>query len=163
MEIERKFLINSLPENLTDYRCLAIEQAYLCTDPTIRIRRENDSYYMTYKGKGLMAREEYNLPLNQTAYEHLLVKADNTIISKKRYLIPIAEPDFKKSYTPPAEPLNLKIELDIFNPPFAPLMIAEVEFPSEEMANAFIPPAWLGEDVTSNPMYHNSNLSMKKS
>ena len=38
---------------------------------------------------------------------------------------------------------------------------AAVEFPDEEMANAFIPPAWLGEDVTNNREYHNSNLSKK--
>ncbi len=39
MEIERKFLIKELPENLSSYKCLVIEQAYLCTEPVIRIRR----------------------------------------------------------------------------------------------------------------------------
>ncbi len=162
MEIERKFLIEKLPDDLSSYNCLMIEQAYLCTAPVIRVRREDETYYMTYKGKGLMAREEYNLPLNKNAYDHLLSKADGNIISKKRYLIPIVKPVFASGYTPPSEVLNLNIELDIFEPPFAPLIIAEVEFPDEEMANAFIPPAWLGEDVTSNPEYHNSNLSQKK-
>ena len=162
MEIERKFLIKKLPDDLEAYRCLTIEQAYLCTDPTIRIRRENDSYYMTYKGKGLLSHEEHNLPLNQNAYEHLLPKADGNIISKKRYLLPIEHPDFEEGYTCPVPQPELKVELDIFEPPFAPLMIAEVEFPDEEMAKAFLPPAWLGEDVTCNPEYHNSNLSAKK-
>lgn len=161
MEIERKFLIEKLPADISSCRCLLIEQAYLCTDPVIRIRREDQNYYLTYKGKGLLAREEYNLPLNEQAYLHLLDKADGNIISKKRYLIPIMEPAFASGYDMPASPLNLKIELDIFEKPFAPLMIAEVEFPDEEMANAFIPPAWLGEDVTNNPEYHNSNLSKK--
>lgn len=161
MEIERKFKIEKLPADISSCRCLFIEQAYLCTDPVIRIRRQDTEYYLTYKGKGLMAREEYNLPLNKAAYDHLLEKADGNIISKKRYLIPIMEPVFASGYELPREAANLKIELDIFEPPFAPLVIAEVEFPDEEMANAFIPPAWLGEDVTNNPEYHNSNLSKK--
>lgn len=161
MEIERKFLIEKLPADLTRYKCLLIEQAYLCTSPVIRIRREDDSYYLTYKGKGLMAREEYNLPLNKDAYEHLLAKADGNIISKKRYLIPVTKPIFANGYNFSGKTADLKIELDIFDSPFAPLIIAEVEFPDEKMANAFIPPAWLGEDVTNNPEYHNSSLSQK--
>ena len=161
MEIERKFLIKKMPEDLTRYQHLLIEQAYLCTAPVIRIRREDENYYLTYKGKGLMAREEYNLPLNRDAYEHLLAKADGSIISKKRYLIPIKNPVFASGYSLSALETGLTVELDIFEPPFAPLIIAEVEFPDEEMANAFIPPAWLGEDVTENPEYHNSSLSKK--
>ncbi len=162
MEIERKFLVEKLPSGLSSYESLMIEQAYLCTDPVIRIRRENENYYMTYKSRGLMTREEYNLPLNAAAYEHLLDKADGNIISKKRYLIPIAKPVFASSFALPASLPELKIELDVFEPPFAPLVIAEVEFPDEETANAFIPPAWLGEDVTNSPKYHNSYLSEMK-
>jgi len=159
MEIERKFLITRLPADLSSYRHLVIQQAYLNTDPVLRIRRQDNDYYLTYKGKGLMAREEYNLPLNEQAYYHLLDKADGIIISKKRYLIPIVEPAFADGYTVPVKPIDLKIELDIFDPPLAPLIIAEVEFPDEETANAFLPPPWLGKDVTNDPKYHNSNLS----
>jgi len=166
MEIERKFLVRYLPFDLNSYQCLLIEQAYLCTDPVIRIRRQDDEYYLTYKGNGLMAREEHNLPLNEHAYRHLLTKADGNVISKKRYLIPIEEPAFADGF--PADGLagsakraSLKIELDIFEAPFSPLMIAEVEFPDVEMANAFIPPKWLGEDVTDRIEYHNSTLSQK--
>lgn len=147
MEIERKFTVKRLPENLSGYPYHVIEQAYLNTDPVIRVRRQDGDYYMTYKGKGLMAREEYNLPLNRLSYEHLKEKADGNIISKKRYLIPCAP------YT---------IELDIFEAPFAPLIIAEVEFPSVEEALAFVPPDWFGEDVTNDPAYHNSNMSRQK-
>ena len=60
MEIERKFTIRQLPEHLEQYDCRIIEQGYLCTDPVVRIRRDNDAYYLTYKGRGLMTREEYN-------------------------------------------------------------------------------------------------------
>lgn len=162
MEIERKFTIKELPANLENQTCLIIEQAYLNTDPVIRIRRQNDEYYLTYKGKGLLAREEYNLPLNKEAYEHLRTKADGNIISKKRYLFPIDTPEFKEGYLPPADMPILTIELDVFEAPFAPLVIAEVEFPDEDMANAFIAPSWFAEDVTFNKEYHNSNLSLKK-
>lgn len=163
MEIERKFLVRELPRDLTRCQCLLIQQAYLCTDPVVRIRRQDGEYYLTCKGKGLMVREEYNHPLNQAAYEHLLAKADGNIISKKRYLLPIHNPSFGNGYDySAAEPCQLKIELDIFDPPFAPLVLAEVEFPCEEMARAFLPPAWLGEDVTNDRRYHNSNMSMQK-
>lgn len=148
MEIERKFTIKSLPENLSSYPCHLIEQAYLNTDPVIRVRREDDTFYLTYKGKGLLAREEYNLPLNEQAYYHLLEKADGVIISKKRYVIPI-------------EDTSLCVELDIFEKPFAPLIIAEVEFPDKETAEAFVPLDWFSQDVTNDPAYHNSNLSRR--
>ena len=84
MEIERKFTITGLPDDLEQHTCLIIEQAYLNTDPVLRIRRQNDDYYLTYKGKGLLAREEYNLPLNKEAYEHLRTKADGNIISERK-------------------------------------------------------------------------------
>lgn len=161
MEIERKFTIKKLPENLDSFECLLIQQAYLNTDPVIRIRRENEAYYLTYKGKGLLAREEYNLPLNREAYTHLLTKADGNIISKKRYLLPVPSPRFAESFQPGDVLPSLTIELDVFEPPFSPLIIAEIEFPSEEMAHAFLPPDWFLEDVTYDSQYHNSTLSKK--
>ena len=148
MEIERKFLITELPENLTQYNCRRIEQGYLCTAPVVRIRRQDEEYYLTYKSKGMMVREEYNLPLTAEAYAHLREKTDVNLISKQRYLIPLNE--------------TLTAELDIFDAPFAPLMLAEVEFSSEEEANSFVPPAWFGEDVTFSGKYHNSYLSCLK-
>ena len=162
MEIERKYTIKELPVNLDSYESHHIEQAYLNTDPVIRIRKEDEEYYLTYKGKGLLAREEYNLPLNAASYYHLRKKADGNIISKTRYLIPLEKPEF--SVTLSAEELNvpLKVELDIFDAPFENLVIAEVEFPNEEMAAAFCPVDWFLKDVTTDPAYHNSNLSRKK-
>lgn len=158
MEIERKYLLKKLPEYLDSYPYHIIEQAYLNTSPVIRVRQQDDSYYLTYKGGGLMAREEYNLPLDADSYQHLLKKADGNVISKKRYLIPLKNPQFTSDFVPLSTP-ELVIELDIFAEPFAPLIMAEVEFSSIEMANAFIPPEWFGEDVTMNPKYHNSNMS----
>ena len=147
MEIERKYLVNHVPAAYMEFPCHAIEQAYLCTSPVVRIRREDDSYYLTYKGKGLLSREEYNLALNKEAYEHLLTKADGIILTKKRYMIPVPGSD------------HLTIELDVFEGHYHGLILAEVEFASEEEAKAFNPPAWFGEDVTFSGEYHNSRLS----
>ncbi len=146
MEIERKYLIRRLPENLSQYQCKKIAQGYICTNPVVRIRKSDDEYYLTYKGKGLMAREEYNLPLTQEGYEHMLPKIDGRLIEKSRYLIPL---DGK-----------LTAELDIFEGDLAPLIIVEVEFDSLDAANSFIPPEWFGEDVTESCKYHNSNLAL---
>lgn len=159
MEIERKFTVKNLPDQLSQYTCHIIEQAYLNTDPVVRIRRQDDDYYMTYKGEGLMAREEYNLPLNERSYYHLRKKADGNIISKRRYVIPIGQPTFASEYSGNVDQISLCVELDIFEKPFAPLVIAEVEFPSEDMANAFVPLDWFDQDVTGDPAYHNSHLS----
>lgn len=74
MEIERKFLIRQLPEHPEQYPCLQIEQGYLCTNPVVRIRKQDDSYFLTYKSGGLMTREEYNLPLTAESYAHLRKK-----------------------------------------------------------------------------------------
>ena len=145
MEIERKFLIKKLPDNLTSYKARKIEQAYLCTDPVVRVRRDNDDYYLTYKSKGMIVREEYNLPLTKEAYGHLLAKADGNIITKTRDEIP--------------EKDDLTIELDVFEGKFDGLLLAEVEFASEEEALRYIPPEWFGEDVSNSTKYHNSTLS----
>lgn len=147
MEIERKFLIekDNLPKDLNRYPCLHMEQGYLCTSPVVRIRRQNEEYYLTYKSKGLLAREEYNLPLTREAYEHLKPKTDGILISKDRYVIPTEN--------------GLHIELDIFHDKYEGLFLAEVEFSSEEEALAYVPPAWFGEDVTYSAKYHNSTLS----
>ena len=73
MEIERKFLVTTPPENYEFFPCHEIEQAYLCTEPVIRVRKEDDTCYLTYKSKGLLAREEYNLPLTKEAYALSLI------------------------------------------------------------------------------------------
>ncbi|WP_461813023.1 CYTH domain-containing protein [Faecalimonas sp.] len=147
MEIERKYLINHLPENLSSYPHRIIEQGYLSTDPVIRIRKDGEKYELTYKSKGLMIREEHTLPLTPLSYEHLKSKIDGFLITKERYNIPYDN--------------HLTIELDYFLGDFSPLILAEVEFPDETSANAFIPPNWFGKDVTFSPAYQNSSLSQK--
>lgn len=145
MEIERKYLLKQLPSNLDSYASKKIAQGYLCTSPVVRVRRSNDNYYMTYKGAGLMVREEYNLPLTKEAYDHLVQKIDGRLIEKTRYLIPLDG--------------GLTAELDVFEGDLAPLTLVEVEFDSVDAANEFTAPDWFGEDVTESGKYHNSYLS----
>ena len=82
MEIERKFTLKSLPDNLESYPSHHIEQVYLNYNPVVRARKQDDEYYLTYKGSGMMARDESNLPLNEASYYHLREKADGSVISK---------------------------------------------------------------------------------
>lgn len=144
MEIERKYLISRPPDHYETFPHKEIEQGYLSAEPVVRIRKSGNEYTLTYKGAGLMVREEYNLPLTRESYEHLRRKTDGILIHKKRYNIPYQ---------------NYTIELDLFLDELAPLMLAEVEFPTEVEANAFTAPDWFGEDVTFSAKYHNSTLS----
>lgn len=153
MEIERKYLIRQLPKDLNDYPHRTIEQGYLSTNPVVRVRKDGDSFYLTYKGTGMMIREEYNLPLTEESYKHLLTKADGNIITKERYCIPIT------SIHTDGTTQQHTIELDLFFGVFEGMQLAEVEFDSEENANTFCPPDWFAEDVTFSHEYHNSYLS----
>lgn len=147
MEIERKFLIdkNNLPVDLSKYPYNDLEQAYLITNPVLRIRKKNNCCILTYKGQGLMKREESEFPLPQEAYNKLLSKTEGNIITKTRYKIP--------------EKDNLTIELDIFHGLFEGLYLAEVEFPDERSAQCYLPPSWFGREVTEELTFHNSTLS----
>lgn len=151
MEIERKFTIKRLPDNLDSFDFHLIEQAYLTNRPTIRVRREDDTYYMTYKGAGVsdtsLSHEEYNLPLTKETYETLKSKTDGCVLTKKRILIPYE---------------NHTIELDIFDEPFKPLIIAEVEFDSLEDADSFSAPDWFDTEVTGQREYTNAYLCLEK-
>ena len=142
MEIERKFLIKELPD-LGKYDYVEIEQGYLCTHPVVRIRKKSDKYILTYKGSGLLAHEEIEAELTEDAYNHLAEKIDGYLITKRRYLIPL------DPYT---------IELDVFAGHMDGLIMAEVEFPTVEEADAFTAPDWFGDDVTNDRRYHNSEM-----
>ena len=145
IEIERKFLVKEIPSNLDKYERIDMTQGYLNTNPVVRIRKENDDYVLTYKGSGLLSRSEYNLPLNEESFNHMIKKCDGIIISKSRYKIPLEN--------------GLIAELDIFKGDLDSLKLVEVEFGSVEEANNFIPPEWFGEDVTTDGRYHNSYIS----
>ncbi len=147
-EIERKWMIKELPGDLSNYKCIEMEQAYLNISPTVRIRRENDEYFLTYKGKGDgISHSEYNLPLTKEAFDHMLPKADGIIIRKKRYVIPLEG--------------GLKAELDIFGEPYEGLRIVEVEFGSVEEAEGFTGPDWFGQDVSMDERFKNARMAVE--
>lgn len=143
MEIERKFLIKNLPKQLESYPSKKLEQGYISISPVIRIRKSDNSYILTIKGKGLIAREEHELMIDQAQYKNLSTKLAFPTISKERFLIPFED------YT---------IELDIFHGHLDGLILAEVEFTSMDEANAFKGPEWFGQDVSLDTRYHNSRL-----
>lgn len=165
MEIERKFLLKDLPAALDMYTHEEIEQGYLCVNPVVRVRRQGENYYLTYKGSGMLAREEYNLPLTKEAYEHLVEKADGYVIKKTRYLIGIEEltcwntPHEPKCYAHADVGDGRVIELDIFHESMDGLILAEIEFSSKEQAEAFKLPDCFLADVTYDEHYHNSYMS----
>lgn len=150
MEIERKFKINKLPDNLEQYEKKEIIQGYLCTQPVVRIRKSNENYILTYKNKSnfnqehAVINEEVELPLTKDAFEHLLSKVDFGVIKKTRYLIPLSQEHIA--------------EFDVFHGKLSGLMFVEVEFPSEKDAIDFIKPDWFGEDVSKDKRYRNSYL-----
>lgn len=166
MEIEKKYLVKKLPENLEQYEKSELEQCYLCTGPVIRIRKSDDDYILTYKSRegetptkaetaappsaarrdeeALNVCQEIEAPLNREAYEHLRAKADGLCIVKTRYRIPCGK---------------YRIELDVFHGEYEGFYLAEVEFPTVAEGLAFTPPAWFGEDVSGDPRYTNSYLS----
>lgn len=154
MEIERKYLVKRLPENLSKYTAKEITQGYLVTEPVVRVRRDGEEYYLTYKGKGLVAREEANLPLTKQAFEQMLPNSQGIIIDKTRYLIPLKEGGSDKIHS------GTLAELDLFHGVYEGLQLVEVEFDSLEQANAFVEPDWFGEDVTETAGYQNSRLAL---
>ena len=147
MEIERKYLVAKLPDQLETYPCRLLEQGYLNTNPVVRIRRDNEKYELTYKSAGLMSRQEYNLPLDRESYHHLLGKIDGRLIKKKRYVIPLSS--------------GLTAELDIFEGLFDGLVMGEVEFPDEETAKRYTLPDSFAvkKEVTYDTHFHNSTMS----
>lgn len=147
MEIERKFLVHKVPEQLEQYEKSHIEQGYLTTNPVVRIRRMDDQYYLTYKSSGMMERQEAEFPLTKEAYEILKTKVEGRIITKNRYRIPY------EIWT---------IELDCFLGELEGMVLAEVEFSSTEEAKEFLIPDWFKKEVTFEKQYHNSYLSEAK-
>ena len=143
MEIERKFIVSSLPGPLATYPKKEILQGYVSTSPVIRVRKSNEDYYLTCKGKGLLSREEFEISITPSEFEHLSGKLDYYLIHKTRHLIPYGD---------------LTIELDIFKDRLEGLIMAEVEFPSLEAAHGFTVPDWFDKEVTEDARYQNNTL-----
>ena len=155
LEIERKWLVKDeiLKKqdsiHLEDFDYRDISQGYLCAVPVIRIRKSikksGESHYMlSYKGRGLLEREEYNLPLTEEAYRLLKGKIEGRIIVKRRYLLPYGEH---------------RIEWDVFKGDLTGLMYAEVEFSSTPEAEEFKAPEWFSRELTEEAGHSNADLA----
>lgn len=156
MEIEKKYLVRRMPEDLEQYGKWEIEQSYLCKCPAIRIRRKNEEYLLTYKNRpdqtapdgtpSLCIAQEVEVPLTKESFEHLRKKADGICIVKTRYRIPYQDH---------------VIELDLFHADYEGFCLAEVEFGSVREAEDFVAPEWLGADVSGDYHYTNSYMAHK--
>lgn len=153
MEIERKFLVKSIPENPKQYPHSELEQGYLATKgTTVRIRRDGDRYLLTIKKKtkdlgpeaDALARIEIEEEIGEDLYRRLSVYTETPMLRKTRYRIPYG------AYT---------IELDIYHGVLEGLATAEIEFPTVEEALTAIIPDWFGEDVSADRRYKNSHLA----
>jgi len=147
MEIEKKYLVEALPEQLNQYRKSEIEQIYISTEPVIRLRKTDTERTLTIKGSGLLSREEYELAITHEQYEKLAAKIEKgtSAIEKTRYYIPLDG--------------ALTAELDVYQGFLSGLLIVEVEFDTVDAAKNFTPPKWFGVDVTEKSEYKNAVLT----
>lgn len=148
MEIERKFLVKEqLWEAIEKPSPSRIVQAYIVNsaEKTVRIRIKGTKGYLTIKGptQGISRSEfEYEIPLKDA--DELISTFAEKVIEKFRYEI-----SFK----------NHLWEVDIFTGKLEGLYLAEIELSSEE--EHFELPEWVGEEVSTDPNYYNSNLINK--
>jgi CYTH domain-containing protein len=147
-EIERKFLVKRLPDNLKQSRCSIIEQGYLATEPgrQVRLRKTGSSASLTFKvGRG-SHREEREIKLSLKQFAALWPGTAGRRLRKLRYEIPWE---------------NVLIELDIYRGRHAGLVVAEVEFPNRASCRRFKAPWWFGREVTGEKRYSNVRLALK--
>ena len=148
MEIERKFLVKEqLWEAIEKPSPSRIVQAYIVNsaEKTVRIRIKGTKGFLTIKGptQGISRSEfEYEIPLKDA--DELISTFAEKVIEKFRYEI-----SFK----------NHLWEVDVFTGKLDGLYLAEIELNSED--EHFELPEWVGEEVSTDPNYYNSNLINK--
>jgi adenylate cyclase len=145
VEIERKFVVDRLPDDLDDHPSAEIEQGYLAitAEVEVRVRRYGEQAFLTIKSSGDQIRVEEEMEIDARRFGALWPLTGNRRIQKRRYRIPAG---------------TLTIELDVYHGRLSGLLIAEVEFDSPEAAAAFRPPDWIGREVTGDPRYKNQRL-----
>lgn len=145
IETERKFLVKGRFEHLA-VKKIKIKQAYLSTSPgrIIRLRIADNKGILTIKSntsEGLLSRNEWEFEIPLKDAGELIKICLPGIIDKTRYHIPAGRNIF---------------EVDVFHGKNEGLVVAEIELSSE--SEEFERPEWLGEEVTGDPAYYNSNL-----
>jgi adenylate cyclase len=145
-EIERKFKVETIPEELTGPGSL-IRQGYLSVEPVeIRLRAQDGDHELTVKSLGGLRRVEVALPLAPEQFDELwpLVTA---FVEKTRHLIGLGD---------------VVAELDVYAGKLQGLVVVEVEFASEEHAASFAPPDWFGAETTEDSRFRNATLAQAK-
>ena len=146
-EIERKFLVRSVPVNLRRYRSSPIEQGYfvgLRDGTQMRLRKARNKYWLACKRGTGVARREWEVALNRRQFEKLWPATKGRRLRKRRYLIPWR---------------GLTIEMDVYGGSNRGLVVAEVEFPTVRAWRAFVGPDWLGREVSGRARYSNVLLA----
>jgi CYTH domain-containing protein len=148
-EIERKFLVSALPPDLDRHPASEIRQGYLAIEPggsEVRLRSRDGRSLMTVKRGTGRTRVEVEVPIDADAFERLWPLTEGRRVEKVRHLLPADG--------------GLVLELDVYSGDLAGLVVAEVEFAGEAQADAYVPPAWLGADVTADERFKNHNLAV---
>lgn len=146
-EIERKFLVRKLPEDLQQLPHARIEQGYLAIAAEgvqVRLRKAGAKHSLTYKRNDGGARIEREIDLTPEQFEVLWPATERQRLTKTRYNLPLGD---------------RMVEIDIYSGRHEGLVVAEVEFNNEASARTFQPPDWLGEDVSHDPRYSNQVLA----
>ena len=147
IEIERKFLVKEKPFSIAK-RSLKINQGYIINEKSkvIRVREKGDDYFLTIKGNNIgISRLEYDFPISKEDAKELIFHfCKTTLIEKTRHYIE------HKGHT---------WEVDEFHGKNNGLIVAEIELESED--EKFEIPDWVGEEVTADYRYLNSNLAIK--
>ena len=147
-EIERKFLVEAIPD-LNKLENEEIIQGYISTASDcseVRVRQKGEKFYQTIKGEGDLARTEIEIEISREQFDSLWATTEGKRLEKVRYYVPYE---------------GEIIELDVYQGGLKGLVVAEVEFTSEKQSELFIPPAWLGREVTEDEDYKNKQLAMK--
>ena len=143
-EIERKFLVNGEFKSLA-YKHSRMIQGYICSaeQRTVRVRIADEKGFLTIKGltseQGVRNEWEYEIPLTEA--RELIKLCEGEVISKTRFYIRSG---------------NHVFEVDEFDGANRGLVIAEVELGN--INEAFVAPRFIGEEVTGDPRYYNSQL-----
>ena len=146
IEIERKFLVKNLDFIKESFEKKSIIQGYLSKDPLriVRVRIENNMAFLTIKGKSSkdgVSRLEIEKPISLKEAKILIKICLPDLIKKVRYFIKKNDSIFC---------------VDVFNEKNNGLVIAEIELDSKD---SYYPvPEWLGEEVTGQTRYYNSEL-----
>jgi CYTH domain-containing protein len=150
-EIERKFLLHELPPATADIEPTRIDQGYLAItdDVEVRVRARGGDHLLTVKGGRGEVRTEVTLLVSPEQFDHLWALTAGRRIRKQRWVLPPGR-------DPQAE---VEVEVDRFEDDHDGLLVAEVEFASEDASRAFTPPGWFGSEVTGDDRYRNAALA----